>query len=210
MLNSDLIQLVSCDIYEYQTAYFTLISSSNAGAIPYYGINSVSMFGLPSVPPVADNIFCNFNDDLLECIDNSINSGSSFCSETQRAIGLNCSGISFFRLHGFIYVLRFYCFSDFDPLSSCTEGEVRLIYQSNDHEGIVQVCFFDEWVTLCSNVFDDNDAEVICSILGFQRLGGTIKIIAFMYSHSLHLFLQLLLILFFLMIYWMDQYYSQH
>ena len=104
MLNLDLIQLVSCDI-KYQIAYFTFISSPSADAIPYFGVNSVNMFGLPSVPPISDNIFCNFNDDLLECIDNSISSGPRFCSETQRAIGLNCSGTSLLILYGFVYVL---------------------------------------------------------------------------------------------------------
>ena len=55
-----------------------------------------------------------------------------------------------------------------DFTTVCEEGEVRLVTQSRENEGLVQICIFNEWLTLCDNGFDDSDAQVVCFVLGFE------------------------------------------
>ena len=51
---------------------------------------------------------------------------------------------------------------------NCTEGQVRLNGNtSHDHYwGRVEVCLLFDWVTVCEDNWDDNDAAVICSLRG--------------------------------------------
>lgn len=81
-------------------------------------------------------------------------------------------------------LIRFYI--DFTT-GNCEFGAVRLATQSSSHEGLLQICLFGEWVTVCSNGFDGTDAEVACSALGFEGNGGTV-IIHYLNS-SVHFFL---------------------
>ena len=54
---------------------------------------------------------------------------------------------------------------------------MRLVTQSGVGEGILQLCLFGEWVTACGNSFDNNDAKVVCSQLGFPTTdGGTCSV----------------------------------
>ena len=62
--------------------------------------------------------------------------------------------------------------SDISTDGECNESDARLVTQSSDHEGIVQVCLQGSWFFVCDDGFDDDDAKVICSTLGFQREGG--------------------------------------
>ena len=55
--------------------------------------------------------------------------------------------------------------------SNCTNGEVRLVGGSGPHEGRVEVCVNEAWGTVCSNNWDTNDANVVCSQLGYLPIG---------------------------------------
>ena len=47
----------------------------------------------------------------------------------------------------------------------CTNGEVRLA-GGNDTEGRVEICFNGVWGTVCHDLWDNNDARVVCRQLG--------------------------------------------
>lgn len=52
-----------------------------------------------------------------------------------------------------------------------TEGDVRLKHGRSGRasEGYVEVCVEGVWSTLCDDNWDNRDAGVICSMLGYHR-----------------------------------------
>ena len=49
----------------------------------------------------------------------------------------------------------------------CTEGDIRL---SSDYEGYVEVCHYNEWGSVCGNLWDSMDGIVACHQLGLLFL----------------------------------------
>ena len=46
--------------------------------------------------------------------------------------------------------------------------DVRLVNGPSDAEGRVEIRYNDIWGTICNDNFDDNDALVLCKMLGFK------------------------------------------
>ncbi|KAL5460311.1 hypothetical protein EMCRGX_G033753 [Ephydatia muelleri] len=55
---------------------------------------------------------------------------------------------------------------------TCSDGEVRLVGGASNNSGTIQLCLNQHFGTICSHGFNNNDARVICSALGFQRDGA--------------------------------------
>ena len=53
----------------------------------------------------------------------------------------------------------------------CTDGQLRLVGGNVDNEGRVEICLNNEWGTICDDNWNTNDAEVVCSVLGFVYTG---------------------------------------
>ena len=53
----------------------------------------------------------------------------------------------------------------------CVTGDVRLVGGSNPLEGRLEVCFFNQWGTICSGSWGQDEAGVICGQLGYSRIG---------------------------------------
>ena len=66
---------------------------------------------------------------------------------------------------------------------NCTiEGDVRLVGNSNDWEGTVELCLDRAWGSVCDRYWGPKDAEVVCRQLGFATQGGYyIILILFLY-----------------------------
>ena len=59
--------------------------------------------------------------------------------------------------------------------SNCIEGQVRLIDENGEvdpNTGRVEICINRAWGSICGTLFDENDARVVCSQLGFPRFAG--------------------------------------
>ena len=59
----------------------------------------------------------------------------------------------------------------FDFLACSTDWELRLVNGGSSLEGRIEVCLNGVWSTICDNSWDDTDAGVVCSQMGYSRRG---------------------------------------
>ena len=59
----------------------------------------------------------------------------------------------------------------------CDNGAIRLAGGESKNEGRVEICFNNQFGTICDDEWDNSDAAVVCYQLGFGREGSykTIK-----------------------------------
>ena len=55
--------------------------------------------------------------------------------------------------------------------SNCTVGAVRLVNRSSEREGRVEICYNGVWGTVCDYGWDQVDASVVCTELGYGQPG---------------------------------------
>ena len=50
----------------------------------------------------------------------------------------------------------------------CVHGSVRLVNGGNASEGTLELCLYTQWGSVSYWEFSDNDAKVICRMLGYD------------------------------------------
>ena len=52
--------------------------------------------------------------------------------------------------------------------AACTEQGIRLVAGSDVNEGRLEVCYNNQWGTVCERDFDINDARAACRQAGYS------------------------------------------
>ena len=56
----------------------------------------------------------------------------------------------------------------------CINGAVRLMGGFSSYNGRVEICYNNQWGTVCNNFFTSTDARVVCRQLGYPVIGEDI------------------------------------
>ena len=50
----------------------------------------------------------------------------------------------------------------------CVHGDLRLVGGSDSLEGRLEICYFNQWGTICDDSWTTNEARVACKQLGYS------------------------------------------
>ena len=73
-----------------------------------------------------------------------------------------------------LYYEYYFFFSYIEPINSnvsCSDGDVRLADGLLENQGRVEICYQNQWGTVCHDFWGDTDARIVCRQLGYSPLG---------------------------------------
>ena len=70
--------------------------------------------------------------------------------------------------------------------TSCTNGAVRLVNGRAVNNGRLEICYNNQWGTVCDNSFSNTDARVVCRQLGYPVIGEMVCVLWHPKYHYVH------------------------
>ena len=127
---------------------------------------SAHRFGKGTGPIWLSRLSCIGNEtNLTDCA--RFNIGTKNCTHSDDA-GVSCTYLSMGKLQTSLKYIKYIC----------TLGlPIRLTNGTNEKEGRVEIYWNNQWGTVCDDLWDDNDATVICKQLGYSR--GSARVSAY-------------------------------
>ncbi len=120
-----------------------------------------------------DNVACAGTETLLtDCRASSI--GINTCTHAQDA-GVRCLGSTPPGTNYYNYSMQHVLAIMLHIIDRCQNGDVRLVDGSIEMEGRVEVCYAEEYGTVCGNGFNIRAASVVCRQLGYSSQQGKYK-----------------------------------
>ena len=130
-----------------------------------------SLYGVGEGPILLDNLHCNGDEESLkDCSHDGVGVFSCSHYEIASVVCLNgecCTDIVTFE-HVFIINCLWLLILPMSTESECDSGQVRLVGGRIMSEGQVEVCANGTWGRVCRDLWDDDDARVVCRQLGYS------------------------------------------
>ena len=136
------------------------------GEIPHLN----AYYGRTTGPIWLDYLRCTGDESsILNCTHYEIDSISPYCDHGDDA-GVDCPSKWLIE-----YVFKFIYYSTLLTVpvtdDNCTNDSLRLMGGLTAWEGRVEVCYNNQWGTVCDDGWDSRDAGVACRQLGFSSYG---------------------------------------
>ena len=145
--------------YNYFVNIFIIKYYCITGSLTY---TSANQFEQGTGPILINSVHCSGHEsNLLDCSYRPLPYSS--CSHYYD-VGVKCEGKLYYSDNWLITL----------TLAPCKNGTVRLYSESGSYfrrYGRVQVCVNNVWGTVCDDFWDENDASVVCRMLGYSPHG---------------------------------------
>ena len=150
------------------------------------------MFGQGSGPIVLDDVRCAGTEErLVDCPYDQNTADCSHSEDSSVRCQITCEynsttgSIIYFKVvyiqianaaHIVLVIVMsiLYAYLLWTPVL-CRDGQLRLVGGSEPTEGRVEICYNETWGTICDDGWGDEEANVVCSSLGYSRFSMLIR-----------------------------------